>query len=63
MTITIEDPDWEHAFAGLSPQSLAEILRELAAQVGIKPFQKTTQGDWKPQPPSTTGLRKKHDER
>lgn len=60
MMIAIPAPHWRRKFAGLSPEDMATILMQLACEVRVEQFQKTTRGERKPPPARTGGLREKH---
>lgn len=60
MMIAIPQRAWRRAFANLSPQQMAAVLKELASHTRIKQFQKHPRKTRNPPPPRTGGLREKH---
>lgn len=60
MMIAIPQSAWRRAFANLSSQQMAAVLKELASHTRIKQFQKHPRKTRNPPPPRTGGLREKH---
>ena len=60
MMIAIEPRHWTKTFAQLSTAKLAQLLKQLAANVDISRFKKHKRGPKHPPPKRTGGLREKH---
>jgi hypothetical protein len=60
MMIAIEPRNWTKAFATLSADEMARILKELASQTRVNRFRKHKRGLKRPPPARTGGLREKH---
>ncbi len=60
MMIAIEPRHWTQSFARLTATKLAQLLKQLAANVDVSRFKKHKRGPKTPPPKRTGGLRKKH---
>jgi IS4 transposase len=60
MMIAIEPRHWTKAFATLSADEIARVLKELAARTRVDRFRKHKRGPKRPPPVRTGGLKEKH---